>query len=108
MNKPTPVALLPLVLFLTLFVGSGLWYQSQGVDFAFYQIQAPVAILPALVLAILLGRGVLNARIETFMKGVGDQNHGYERGRRSNHYHHGFDLSFSGCVCQRSESHWRC
>lgn len=72
MNKPTPVALLPLVLFLTLFVGSGLWYQSQGVDFAFYQIQAPVAILPALVLAILLGRGVLNARIETFMKGVGD------------------------------------
>lgn len=73
MNKPTPVALLPLVLFLTLFVGSGLWYQSQGVDFAFYQIQAPVAILPALVLAIVLGRGALNARIDTFMKGVGDQ-----------------------------------
>lgn len=72
MNKPTPVALLPLILFLTLFVGSGLWYQSQGVDFAFYQIQAPVAILPALVLAILLGRGALNHRIETFMKGVGD------------------------------------
>lgn len=73
MTKPTPVALLPLILFLTLFVGSGLWYQSQGVDFAFYQIQAPVAILPALVLAILLSRGALNDRIETFMKGVGDQ-----------------------------------
>lgn len=72
MSKPTPVALLPLILFLTLFVGSGLWYQSQDVDFAFYQIQAPVAILPALVLAILLSRGALNDRIETFMKGVGD------------------------------------
>ncbi|MEC8483652.1 MAG: Na+/H+ antiporter NhaC family protein, partial [Pseudomonadota bacterium] len=45
----------------------------QGVDFAFYQIQAPVAILPALVLAILLSRGELNKRIDTFMKGVGDQ-----------------------------------
>ncbi|SBS34892.1 Na(+)/H(+) antiporter NhaC [Marinomonas aquimarina] len=72
MNKPTAVALLPLVLFLTLFVGSGLWYQSQDVDFAFYQIQAPVAILPALVLAIVLARGSLNERIETFIKGVGD------------------------------------
>ena len=73
MTKPTPLALLPLLLFLVLFVGSGLWYQSQGVDFAFYQIQAPVAILPALVLAILLSRGELNKRIDTFMKGVGDQ-----------------------------------
>lgn len=73
MTKPTPLALLPLLLFLALFVGSGLWYQSQDVEFAFYQIQAPVAILPALVLAILLSRGALNARIETFMKGVGDQ-----------------------------------
>ncbi|MFD1383210.1 Na+/H+ antiporter NhaC family protein [Rhodanobacter aciditrophus] len=73
MTKPTPLALLPLLLFLALFVGSGLWYQSQDVDFAFYQIQAPVAILPALVLAILLSRGALNERIETFMKGVGDQ-----------------------------------
>lgn len=73
MTKPTPLALLPLLLFLTLFVGSGLWYQSQDVDFAFYQIQAPVAILPALVLAILLSRGALNERIDTFMKGVGDQ-----------------------------------
>lgn len=73
MTKPTPVALLPLILFLTLFVGSGLWYQSQDVDFAFYQIQAPVAILPAVVLALLLSRGALNERIETFIKGVGDQ-----------------------------------
>jgi Na+/H+ antiporter NhaC len=72
MTKPTPLALLPLILFLTLFVGSGLWYQSQGTDFAFYQLQAPVAILPALILAILLARGAINERIDTFMKGVGD------------------------------------
>jgi Na+/H+ antiporter NhaC len=61
-----------LLLFLVLFVGSGLWYQSEGVDFAFYQISAPVAILPAIALAILLGKGHFNKRIETFIEGVGD------------------------------------
>ncbi|WP_133012635.1 Na+/H+ antiporter NhaC family protein [Marinomonas flavescens] len=72
MTSKTPLALLPLVLFLVLFVGSGLWYQSHDVDYAFYQISAPVAILPAIALAILLGKGVLNKRIETFINGVGD------------------------------------
>lgn len=72
MISKSSLALLPLLLFLVLFVGSGLWYQSQGVDFAFYQISAPVAILPAIALAVLLGKGNFNQRIETFIKGVGD------------------------------------
>ncbi|MEL0621695.1 Na+/H+ antiporter NhaC family protein [Marinomonas arenicola] len=72
MTSKTPLALLPLALFLVLFVGSGLWYQAHDVDYAFYQISAPVAILPAIALAILLGKGALNKRIETFVNGVGD------------------------------------
>ena len=68
MTSKSPLALLPLVLF----VGSGLWYQAHNVNYAFYQISAPVAILPAIVLAILLGKGALNKRIETFISGVGD------------------------------------
>lgn len=72
MAKVSPLALLPLGLFLTLFVGSGLWYSAQGAEMAFYQISAPVAILPAIALAILLARGSLNERIETFVRGVGD------------------------------------
>ncbi len=70
--QSNPLALLPLVLFLALFVGSGLYFHAQSVEFAFYQVQAPVAILPAVVLAILLARGPLNQRIDTFVKGVGD------------------------------------
>ncbi|UTW13344.1 Na+/H+ antiporter NhaC family protein [Marinobacterium rhizophilum] len=70
--QPRAIALLPLLLFLALFIGSGLYYQAQDTEFAFYQISAPVAILPAIVLALLLGRGALNSRIETFIKGVGD------------------------------------
>ncbi|WP_193161265.1 Na+/H+ antiporter NhaC family protein [Microbulbifer hainanensis] len=72
MTKPSALALSPLLLFLALFVGSGLWYQSRGIEMAFYQIAAPVAILPAIALAIFLARGSLNSRIETFIRGVGD------------------------------------
>ncbi|MFC6632440.1 Na+/H+ antiporter NhaC family protein [Microbulbifer taiwanensis] len=72
MTKASPLALLPLLLFLALFVGSGLWFQARGVEMAFYQISAPVAILPAIALALLLARGSLNGRIETFIRGVGD------------------------------------
>jgi len=70
--KPSALALVPMLLFLSLFIGSGLYYQSMGTDFAFYQISAPVAILPAIVLALLMAKGALNDRIDTFIKGVGD------------------------------------
>ncbi|GAA0788308.1 Na+/H+ antiporter NhaC family protein [Marinobacterium sediminicola] len=72
MTKNSPLALLPLGLFLALFIGSGLYYHAAGTDFAFYQISAPVAILPAIVLALMLQKGRLNERIETFIAGVGD------------------------------------
>ena len=70
--RANPLALLPLLLFLALFIGSGVYYQAANVDFAFYQISAPVAILPAIVLALALGSGALNKRLETFINGVGD------------------------------------
>ncbi|GAA5523693.1 hypothetical protein Maes01_00242 [Microbulbifer aestuariivivens] len=72
MTKPSAPALLPLALFLALFVGSGLWFQTEGVEYAFYQVSAPVAILPAIALAVLLAKGPLHQRIDTFVRGVGD------------------------------------
>ncbi|MFV8782031.1 Na+/H+ antiporter NhaC family protein [Microbulbifer sp. SA54] len=72
MSRANPLALLPLALFLLLFLGAGLWYQAEGADMAFYQVPAPVAILPAIALAILLAKGSLNERIDTFVRGVGD------------------------------------
>ncbi|MGI2258821.1 Na+/H+ antiporter NhaC family protein [Shewanella sp. GXUN23E] len=68
------IALLPLFLFLVLFIGAGLYFQSQGVDFAFYQLPAPVAILPAVVLALLISKQRLNQSIETFIGGIGHSN----------------------------------
>lgn len=72
MTRHSPLALLPMVLLLSLFIGSGLFYQAQGIEFAFYEISAPVAILPAIVLAVLFASGSLNQRVEQFIKGCSD------------------------------------
>lgn len=67
--SPTPRALLPLGLFLSLFLGTGLWFTVQGQADAFYQLRAPVAILPAIVLAFWLARR--ERPLETFLGGMG-------------------------------------
>ncbi|MFM2612973.1 Na+/H+ antiporter NhaC family protein [Vibrio campbellii] len=70
---PSAIALLPLVLFLALFIGVGTYLSLQGVDFAFYQLPAPIAVLPAVILALILSKDKLNRSIEHFMRGVGHQ-----------------------------------
>jgi len=71
---PRAIALLPLLLFLLIFLGSGIYYTAIGTEFAFYQIKAPVAILPAIILAVLLTRDTLNRTLEAFVAGVGNSN----------------------------------
>ena len=73
-SPATFIALFPLFLFLSLFIGAGLYYQSAGVDFAFYQLPSVVAILPAIILALILSKEKLNDAIETFIAGIGHSN----------------------------------
>ncbi|NOH34473.1 Na+/H+ antiporter NhaC family protein [Vibrio chagasii] len=68
---PSAVALIPLIVFLALFIGVGTYLSLQGVDFAFYQLPAPIAALPAVILALLLSKDKLNRAIEQFLSGVG-------------------------------------
>lgn len=71
--SPSATALIPLVIFLSLFIGVGTYLSFQGVEFAFYQLPAPIAALPAIIVAILLSKDSLNRSIEQFMRGVGHQ-----------------------------------
>lgn len=68
------VALLPLIVFLAIFLGSGIYHSLIGAELAFYQVKAPVAALPAIILAVLLYRGRLNAGIDAFLKGASHPN----------------------------------
>jgi len=77
MNQESPSrgsALLPLLLFLALFIGTGSVLSAKGVSMAFYQLSAAVAILPAIAMALAMGKGALNDKINIFLNGVGDIN----------------------------------
>lgn len=67
-------ALYPLFLFLTLFIGSGLYFTFHQIPYAFYKISPTVAILPALLLAIFMGRGEKLKNLDSFLEGVRDKN----------------------------------
>ncbi|XQW86516.1 Na+/H+ antiporter NhaC family protein [Thalassotalea piscium] len=67
-------SLLPFVLFLVLFLGTGIVLTLQGQEFAFYQLPASIAIIPAVLFAIYLGKESLNDKVSQFIEGAGHQN----------------------------------
>ncbi len=68
------LALLPLIVFLAIFLGSGIYHTIIGTEFAFYQMKAPVAALPAIILAILIYHGKVNTAIDAFLQGASHPN----------------------------------
>ena len=76
LNKPkvNGVALIPLLIFIAVFLGTGLVLQSKGVDMAFYQLPAPVAALVAIIFAFIFFKGSLDEKFDAFIKGCGDDN----------------------------------
>lgn len=67
-------ALIPFALFILIFIGSGVWYTYQGIEYAFYQLPAAVAIMPAIILAVLISTKSINENIDNFIAGMGDSN----------------------------------
>jgi Na+/H+ antiporter NhaC len=72
------LAILPLLLFVLIFLGTGVWLHIQGVEFAFYQLPAPVAIIPAIILALCLDKYLASRPIKlensltTLIEGMGN------------------------------------
>ncbi len=75
-NKLT--ALIPFAVFLILFLGTGIMLTLQGVEFAFYQLPASIAIIPAIFVAIYLGKrssgSTVEKQIAQFIAGAGHSN----------------------------------
>ncbi|RKL64633.1 Na+/H+ antiporter NhaC family protein [Thermoanaerobacteraceae bacterium SP2] len=73
-QRKNPVALLPLAVFLVLFLGTGIYFNVKGVDFAFYQLPSPVAAIVGIIIAFIIGKGSIDEKMDTFVKGVGESN----------------------------------
>ena len=78
MNKPkaNPIALLPIAVFLVLYLGLGIVYEYVlKIEMGFYQIPIVVAFLAAVLVACLQNRGTsFDEKLELMAKGVGDKN----------------------------------
>ena len=72
--RPSALALTPLLLFLALFFGAGLYYTGQGDTMGFYRFHAPVAILPAIALGLWIAHRAGLKAMDTLLQGIGDSN----------------------------------
>jgi Na+/H+ antiporter NhaC len=61
---------LPILFFVIIYVGSGLYFLIRGVDNAFYQLSPTVAIMPAIAAAWVLYKGTTQERMYAFLDGV--------------------------------------
>lgn len=75
-NKPesSGKALIPFVVFIAVYLGSGIVLQLKGVEMTFYQVPAPVAVLCGIIVAFIVLKGSTNEKFDTFIKGCGDSN----------------------------------
>lgn len=77
-KKKSLIALLPFAIFLGVFLGTGIVLTFQGVEFAFYQLPASIAIIPAIFVALYLGKVLskepIDKQIGQFISGAGHTN----------------------------------
>ncbi|MDU7115378.1 MAG: Na+/H+ antiporter NhaC family protein, partial [Peptoniphilus harei] len=55
--KANGAALLPFIVFVLVYLATGIILNAMGVEMAFYQVAAPVCILPAIILAFIMFEG---------------------------------------------------
>lgn len=73
-QKKNPLALLPLAVFLALFLGTGVYFNLKGVEMAFYQFPSPIAAVIGIIIAFIIGKGTMDEKMDTFVAGVGESN----------------------------------
>lgn len=74
-REASGIALLPLLLFIVIYLGAGIILQSKGVDMAFYQFPSVVAMTIAVVVAfIMYHKTGINENFSLFARGAGEEN----------------------------------
>ena len=68
------LALIPFLVFILIYLGAGIYMQAKGVEMAFYQFPAPVAIAIGVVVAFAMLQGTIDEKFTDFIKGCGEEN----------------------------------
>lgn len=72
-KKSSFVGLIPFLIFIFIYLGTGMTLNAKGVPMAFYQLPAPVAVFAGIIAAFLMFKGTLEEKFDRFLKGCGDQ-----------------------------------
>ena len=72
-KKSSFTGLIPLLIFVIIYLGTGIFLQSQGVEMAFYQLPSPVAIFVGIIVAFIMFKGTINEKFNSFLEGCGHQ-----------------------------------
>ncbi|SFP93939.1 Na+/H+ antiporter NhaC [Lachnospiraceae bacterium XBB1006] len=72
-KKERGAALLPLAVFVVVYLATGIILQLRGTDMAFYQLPSPMPALLGVIVAMIMFKGSLNEKMETFLSGCGNQ-----------------------------------
>lgn len=73
-NKISAKALIPFLIFIALYLITGLILQVRGVEMAFYQLPAPIAVFVAIIVAFFIFEGSIEDKFDTLVSGCGDSN----------------------------------
>lgn len=67
------LGLIPLLIFIVIYLGAGIFFQMQGVEKAFYQFPAPIAMLFGVFTAFILFKGKIEEKFKVFLEGCGNR-----------------------------------
>lgn len=71
-EKSSWVALIPFVVFVFMYLGSGIYFVSKGDPMGFYVLKAPIAILLGLIAGFFVIKGAFDRKFEQFIEGCGN------------------------------------
>ena len=73
-EKISSKALIPFLVFIIIYLSTGIILQLRGVEMAFYQLPAPIAVFIGIISAFLLFSGSVDEKFDTLVEGCGDSN----------------------------------
>ena len=73
-EKNSAKALIPFLVFIIIYLSTGIILQLRGVEMAFYQLPAPIAVFVGIISAFFLFSGSVDEKFDNLVEGCGDSN----------------------------------
>lgn len=71
-NKKSGIALIPFIIFVLVYLGSGIYFTSIGDPMGFYVLKSPIAIIVGIIAGFILIKGKFTEKFNAFIEGCGD------------------------------------